>query len=206
MSFLSDLFSGEKAKFRRDVNQLAKILRSNKKEWIPLEEEDIEAVAYKLKFNKKKRVGFTSYSMGEISTIFHELVASFGLRSYGKGKGMLAIQTNPYLYTYHIRAKYTEIQINGKRFAFVLSNGTIKNGNGRKVIGSVDDTDKKHPEILIGDDNFGILNLYSARTGPQGRAVQLMKSMPEGVQELFVSVLLLFIVAKQSQLIAFRSE
>ena len=141
--------------------------------------------------------------MGEITTIFHEIVGSFGLRDYRKGKGMLAIQTNPYLYTYLVRPKFTEVQINGNRFAYILANGTIKNSTGRKVIGQIDYSDKDNVEILIGDNNFGILNTYSQRNGPQDRALQFMKTMPEGVQELFVSVLFLHILSKQSPLTPF---
>ena len=206
MSFLSDLFSGDKAKFTRDVNQLAVILRTLKKDWVPINEDEIESIAYNISFGRKKRVGFTSYVIGEISTIFHEVIGSVGLRSYGKGKGMLAIQSNPYLYTYLIRPKFTEVQINGNRFAYILANGTIKNSSGRKVIGQIDYTDVNNPEIVIGDNNFGILNAHSSRKGPQDRALQFMKAMPEGVQELFVAVLFLHIVSKQSSLTPFSDK
>jgi hypothetical protein len=185
------------------VRQLAALLRAEKKEWIPLDDDDIESIAQKITFGKRKRVGFTTYKLGEIKTIFHELIADFAIRKYAVNKGIIAVQTNPYFYSYFILPKYTEIHINGKRFAYVLANGTIKNGTGKKVIGRIDKTDISHPEILIGDNNFGILNKPSARAQPHERAIQMMRKMDEGVQELFVSILFLYQITKQSDVNAF---
>lgn len=198
MGILFDIFSSDGAKFSKDVHQLALILRDLKKDLVPIDEDEIDALAYKIQFGKRKRVGFTSYQTGDLVTIFHEAIGTFGMRKYGSNKGMLAILTNPYLYTYLIRKKYTEIHINGRRLAYVLRNGVIKNANGRKVIGMIKGANAVHPEILIGDNNFGMLNSFSSRVGPQDRAVQMVKSMPEGLQELFTSILFLYIVSKQS--------
>ncbi len=186
------------------MGQLTAILQKEKKEWIPINEEEIESIALKISYGKRKRTNFTSYKTGEVRTIFHELIGTYGFRKYSRVKGMLAVQTNPYLYSYLVLPKYTQIQINGRRFAYVLANGMIKNSNGKKVIGHIDKTDVNHPEILIGDNNFGILNRPSVRAKPHERAVQLMRGMPEGVQELFVSTLLLYLISHQSELKAFR--
>ncbi len=204
MSFLLDILSSDKAKFRRDKKQLTGLLREKKDDWIPIDDEEIQSIALKLQIGKRKRVGFTSYKMGKVNTIFHELIGNYGLRVYGQRRGFVAVQTNPYLYTFLIRPKYTEVQINQQRFAYVLANGTIKNRSGRKVIGEIDWTDIDHPEVLIGDDHFGIMNRFSKNTNPQARAVQMMREMSEGVQELFLAVLLLYIISQQHELDALR--
>ena len=185
------------------MQRMVALLHKEKKEWIPLDDEEIESIALKLNSSKRKSIGLTTYRIGELRTVFHELAASFGLRKYGNRRGMLAIQTNPYLFSYLILPKYTTIQINGRRFAYLLANGTIKNRNGRKVIGNIDFRDMSSPEILIGENNFGILNQPTKQAEKHERAVQLKRTMSEGIQELFVSVLLFYLIVKQTELEAF---
>ena len=200
MSFFSDLFSNDKSKFKRDAKNLTPYLQGLQKDWVPIDSDEIESIALKIIFDRNKRFGFTSYRIGHINTIFHEHVATFGLRKYGDQRGIIVAQTNPYIYTFLVRPKYTEVQINYKRLAFILADGTLKNSSGRKIIGEIDTRDVDHPEVIIGDNNFGILNRATTSVGPQTRAIHMMRPMPEGVQELFFSVVMLYIISNQSEL------
>lgn len=198
MGFFFDLFSSDKAKFNRDVKTLTTLLRKDKPEWVPIDDDEIEAIALKVQNTRRKRSSMTKYRVGEIRTIFHELLASYGLRSFGKSKGVIAVQTNPYLYTYLIKPKYVEVRINDNRFAYILASGTIKNSTGKKAIGVIDFKDVNHPEVEIGDNNFGILNRPSPRTLPHERAIQMMRPMEEGIKELFIAVTFFYIISEQT--------
>lgn len=203
MSILFDLFANDKAKFKRDIGHLTSFLQSKKKDWLPLDENELESLAMKIRPGKKHRVGFTSYASGDLYTIFHELLGTYAYRSYGDHRGILAVQTNPYLYSFFIRPKYTEVHINHRRFSYILADGVIKNSNGRKIIGEIKWTNPESPQVLIGDSNFGVLNKPDRRMNERLRAVQMMHTMPDGVQELFTAAVLLYVIEGQSDLEAF---
>lgn len=200
MSILSDFFSNDKTKFKRDMSVLTSFLQSTKKDWLHMDEAELETLAMKIRPGKKHRSGFTSYPAGELYSIFHELLGSYAYRTYGDRRGILAVQTNPYLYSFFVKPKYTEVFINHRRLAYLLADGVIKNSSGRKVIGEIKWTSPDAPQVLIGDNNFGVLNKPSRRMNERLRAIQMMHTMPAGVQELFTATVLLYVIEGQTDL------
>ena len=197
MSLFFNLFASDRAQSRRDFASMKDLLKPYAKELYPIDVEDLENLSSNVGLDKKVRTSWTSFQLGGISTIFHEKVAVFSYRSIRRDKYSLTIRTNPYTYTYYITAKLTECFINDSPLAFIDPRHRILNRSGRQIIGRIDKSDVMHPELLIGEEEFGVFNRWPSAPKQHDRVFQFVRDMPEGIKELFAATTFYLMCANQ---------
>lgn len=197
LSLFYHLFTSDRDKLVRDLSAIADLTSTSTANLVPLGKEELESLSAKITLDKVKRQNWTRYHTGRIQTIFHEDVALFGYRILKSDKVACLVRTNPFIYSYIVSSKEAQVFINGTILAYIKPDLTIYNRTGKSLIGRIDRSDPLNPELLIGDDHYGIFNRWPADPKQHDRVLQFVKTMPSGIHELFIAVTFYLMCANQ---------
>ncbi|MCC6283455.1 MAG: hypothetical protein IT262_22810 [Saprospiraceae bacterium] len=142
---------------------------------VPWDEEMLSLLSLNQSVTKKPG-WFDRATEGVVSTIYQEPVVAYASHSSGN-TGLLLARTSNKEFIFRIKAKETEVWVDGQPFAVLIDGTLLAAGRGSKILARLESgRDEMQVPVLLGDKTAAAIS-HPNRTdaGPNPRAVTLLR-------------------------------
>ena len=180
-------FQPGKKRINSDVGRFRANAQKWKSELVAWNEEEFELFSLSQK-NSVTRRGFGKSFEGVIQSIYHEPMLYYYFKEYpaAKKNAIIFAQSARYEIVYRIRAKSTQIFVNGDFLGTLNPDGSLVRDNGRVVIGHIGRKDPYRKEIYLNERLLGSVVLPEETPSIPPRAFDLDEKMNENERMIFM--------------------
>ena len=161
---------------------------------VPWDEEMLSLLSLNQSVTKKPG-WFDRATEGVVSTIYQEPVVAYASHSSGN-TGLLLARTSNKEFIFRIKAKETEVWVDGQPFAVLIDGTLLAAGRGSKILARLESgRDEMQVPVLLGDKTAAAIS-HPNRTdaGPNPRAVTLLRPVNADEEMALLALALLQIL------------